>query len=48
MVHVWEIGEVHAGFFGGDLSEREHWPDLDVDGRIILKRIFRKWNGSVD
>jgi hypothetical protein len=23
------------------------WGDLDVDGRIILRRIFRKWEGVV-
>jgi len=32
----------------GDLREREHWEDVNVDGRIILKGIFRKLNGSVD
>jgi hypothetical protein len=24
-----------------------HWVDQDVDGRIILKWIFRKWEGFV-
>jgi hypothetical protein len=24
--------------------EREHWGDPGVDGRIILRRIFRKWD----
>jgi hypothetical protein len=32
----------------GDFSETEHLEDLGVDGRIILKWIFRKWNESVD
>ena len=27
--------------------ERYHWGDPDVDGRIILRRIFRKWEGFV-
>jgi hypothetical protein len=27
--------------------ERDHWEDPDVDGRIILRRIFRKWEGVV-
>ena len=31
-----------AGFLWGNLTEREHWGDPDVDGRIILKWIFRK------
>jgi hypothetical protein len=25
------------------LRERDHWGDPDVDGRIILRRISRKW-----
>ena len=24
-----------------------HWGDPDVDGRIILRRIFRKWEWGV-
>jgi hypothetical protein len=37
MWHVWEIGEVHTGFWWGDLRERDHVEDLGVDGRIILE-----------
>jgi hypothetical protein len=29
----------------GNLREREHLKDPDVDGRIILRWIFRKWDG---
>jgi hypothetical protein len=29
------------------LRERDHWADPDVDGRIILRGIFRKWEGAV-
>ena len=29
----------------GNLRDRDHIEDLDVDGRIILKRIFKKLNG---
>jgi len=29
------------------MRERDHWGDPDVDGRIILRRIFRKWEGVV-
>jgi hypothetical protein len=27
----------------GTLRERDHWGDPDVDERIILNWIFRKW-----
>jgi len=27
-----------------DLKEIDHLEDQDVDGRIILRRIFRKWD----
>jgi hypothetical protein len=27
--------------------ERNHLEYLDVDGRIILKRFFKKWDGDV-
>ena len=29
------------------MRERDHWRDQDVDGRIILRWIFRKWEGVV-
>jgi hypothetical protein len=35
-------GEVCTGFWWGNLSEKDHWGDPSVDGRIILKRIFSK------
>ena len=31
----------------GKLERKNHWGDPDVDGRIILRRIFRKWKGVV-
>jgi hypothetical protein len=38
------MGEAYAGFLWGNLKKRDHWGDLDVDGRIILRWIFRKWD----
>jgi hypothetical protein len=46
MWRVWER-DVFAGFWWGSLRERDHWEDPDVDGRIILRGIFRKWEGVV-
>jgi hypothetical protein len=44
MWHVWKTGEVHTGFWWGKLRTRDHLEDLGVNGRIILKRIFKKWD----
>jgi hypothetical protein len=40
-------GEVCTGFWWENLRERDRWGDLSIDGRIILKRIFRKWDVGV-
>ena len=42
MWHVWRKREVCTRFRWGNLRERDHWGDQDVDGRIILRRILRK------
>ena len=36
-----------TGFCWGNLRVRDHWGDPDVDGSIILRWIFRKWEGVV-
>jgi len=41
MYHVWGRGEVHTGFGWGNLRKI----DPGVNGRIILRWIFRKWGG---
>ena len=47
MWHLWRKGEVCTRFWWGNLRGRDHWGDQDVDGRIILRWIFRKWEGVV-
>jgi hypothetical protein len=35
-------------FWGEDLRERIHLEATGVDGRIILRLTFKKWNGGLD
>jgi len=39
-------GEAYTGFWWGNLRVRDQLGDPDVDGRIILRWIFRKWDGG--
>jgi len=39
-------GELHIGFWWGNLRERDHLEDPSADGRIKLRWIFRKWDGG--
>jgi hypothetical protein len=38
---------VHTEFWWENLRERDHVGDPDVDERIILRWIFRKWDVKV-
>ena len=40
-------GEAYTGFCWGNLRERDGLGDPGVDGRIILRWIFRKWDVKV-
>jgi hypothetical protein len=36
-------GEAYGAFWWGNLKEREHLKNPSVDGRILLRWIFRMW-----
>ena len=40
-------GEAFTGFWWGNLRERDHLGVPGVDGRLILRLIFRKWDVGV-
>ena len=37
-------GETYPGFWWSNLIEKDHLEDQGVNGRIILRWIFRKWD----
>jgi hypothetical protein len=39
--------EDDAGLWWGDVTKRAYMKDLGVDGRVILKSIFTKWDEKV-
>ena len=47
IISIWNKEELPEDFLVGNLRQRDHWGDPDVDGRIILRWIFRKWEGIV-
>jgi len=46
--HVARMGEWRGVYriWWGNLRERDHLGDPDVDGKIILRWIFREWDGG--
>jgi hypothetical protein len=40
-------GEAYTRFWWGNLSEIDHWADPGIDGRVLLRWIFRKWDVRV-
>ena len=39
-------GEAYTGFWWGNPKERDHLEGQGLEGRIILRWIFRKWDGG--
>ena len=39
---------MHTGFCSGNLREERHLEGGNVDGKIILKRILKKWGEAMD
>jgi len=44
MWYIWETGEVHIGFWWGNLRERGYLVELGINGKIILIWFFKKWD----
>jgi hypothetical protein len=40
-------GEACTGFWWGNLKKIDRWGDTGVDGRVISRWIFRKWDVGV-
>jgi hypothetical protein len=46
MWHVWRTGEVHTGFWCGDVTKSDHLENPGVVRRKILQLILKKENGD--
>jgi hypothetical protein len=45
MWHIWDGRDAYRVWLV-DLRERDHLDNLHVDGRILLKYTFEKWDGE--
>ena len=36
---------MHTGFWWGNLRERDHLEEAGLEGKIIFRWLFRKWDG---
>jgi hypothetical protein len=41
-------GNVHTGFWWGNLMDRDRLQDKGIDGRIIIKWGFQKYDGGME
>jgi hypothetical protein len=48
MWHIWGRREMHIVFWWRDPREGDHLGDPGVDGRIILRWIFGKWDRGMN
>jgi hypothetical protein len=47
-INMDSVCEVHIRFRWGNLTERDHSEYPSLHGRMILKCIFKKWDGGMD
>ena len=43
---LWGRREMYTGFWWGELSEADHLEDLSVDGKTIIKWVFKNSYGE--
>jgi hypothetical protein len=46
--HAARMRNVHAGYWWGNMRERDHLEETPLDERIIIKWVFGKWDEVMD